>query len=78
MKCFHIEGINEDNLGLVRWCLQTSELDKSLRNATGSLYKELRPQDVTQFKKEDYIARVKDVIPEKQERRFLISTGGWI
>ncbi|ESP03180.1 hypothetical protein LOTGIDRAFT_171653 [Lottia gigantea] len=75
-KCMEDDiGINEENGPDIRWCIQTSSLEKQIRHASARLFQSLNTTHKNTISKDEYMKAIKSLPGQKQQK--LLMAAGW-
>ncbi|GAB1610514.1 wolframin-like [Argonauta hians] len=68
-------GVTDKNEELVKWCINTSAMEKKIRLAARQMFATLNKTHKDVMSKEEYFAAIKDIPGDEQARKLLKSAG---
>ncbi len=70
-------GINDSNVREVRWCIQTTDLEKKARKAASQLFDRLNPLKL-ELSADDFLKKVQHLACTNDERKLLEKAGQYL
>lgn len=71
-----VAGITDDNRDEVKWCVQTSSMEKRIRNAARGMFSVMNTAHKEVLSKDEYILAVKKMAGgDKIEEKLLLAAG---